>query len=291
MQKEGDELRTAFNIIRADFVKWLRSDKQLVTAFAFICFYMYVLDPISICSDNLGEPINLLEPFLVILGNGFCIPIVLIAFVVLMIDFPDISGNTTFLLLRSGRMKWYRSQILFITLASIIFILAIFIFSSLASMSNAFLANVWSNEAKLMSSPQYEELRIEYPLAVLDMSVINNYSIITAFIYAVVLMILHLIFTAQLQMVLSLRFNKIIGICGNLIVLGFGLVLWAAENNLKWLFPFANSTIGWHYDELYNKTEFPILLSLIYMIIINIIMYFAGKKVISKKMLTLLCQN
>lgn len=142
-----------------------------------------------------------------------------------------------------------------------------------------------------MSSPQYEELRIEYPLAVLDMSVINNYSIITAFIYAVVLMILHLIFTAQLQMVLSLRFNKIIGICGNLIVLGFGLVLWAAENNLKWLFPFANSTIGWHYDELYNKTEFPILLSLIYMIIINIIMYFAGKKVISKKMLTLLCQN
>ena len=197
-------MKTEFNIIKVDFVKWFKSDKQFITFFSFIFFYMYVLNPISICSDILEEPINILEPFLVIVGNGFCVPIIMFTFLVLTIDFPDISCNSTFLLLRSGRIKWYRSQILFIILSSIFFMLAVFLFCSLSSMSNAYFANIWSNEAKLMSSPQYEELSDEYPLTVIDLSIINNYSVITAFIYAVFLIILHLILTAQLQIVLTL---------------------------------------------------------------------------------------
>lgn len=278
-------------MVKSEYIKWLKSDKQIITAFSLICLYMYVLEPIKKYSMDFGEPINVIEPFIIFLSNGFCMPIILMTFTVLMIDFPDISGNSTFLLIRTGRTKWYKSQIMFVAVSAVSFVLLLLIFSILLMADKAFSANIWSNAERLMNNSQYVQLRNQYPLSVLDLSVINNFNVITATIYAIILNILHLIFTAQFQMTLSLRFNKMIGLCGNLLVIGLGLISWAGDNKFKWLLPLSHSTIGWHYDELYNKTQFPILSSLFYMVAINIFVYVAGKKVIQKKMLTLLSQG
>ena len=278
-------------MVKSEYIKWLKSDKQVITAFSLICLYMYVLEPIKKYSMDFGEPINVIEPFIIFLSNGFCMPIILMTFTVLMIDFPDISGNSTFLLIRTGRAKWYKSQIMFVVVSAVSFVLLLLIFSILLMADKAFSANIWSNVERLMNNFQYVQLRNQYPLSVLDLSVINNFNVITATIYAIILNILHLIFSAQFQMTLSLRFNKMIGLCGNLLVIGLGLISWAGDNRFKWLLPLSHSTIGWHYDELYNKTQFPILSSLFYMVAINIFVYVAGKKVIQKKMLTLLSQG
>lgn len=281
-------MKSFLNIIKADCIKWLTSDKQFITAFSLIFFYMYVIEPMKEYSKILNEPLNITEPFIALIGNGFCILVVVITFMVLMIDFPDISGNATFLLIRTGRIKWYNSQILFAIVSACILLLIYFIFSVIFLIKDAFSANIWSNAIKLIGDVQNEELRIQYPLAVIDLSVINNYSILSALTIGVVLMILHMIFISQLQMTLSICFNKIIGLSGNLMIIGLGLVFWVADTKIKWLFPFANSTIGWHYDELYNKTEFPIAGSFIYMVTINVVIYIFGTKAIKNKALTLL---
>lgn len=291
MQRESNKLKSLFNMVKSEYIKWLKSDKQIITAFSLICLYMYVLEPIKKYSIDFGEPINVIEPFIIFLSNGFCMPIILMTFTVLMIDFPDISGNSTFLLIRTGRSKWYKSQVMFVAVSAVSFVFLLLIFSILLMADKAFSANIWSNAERLMNNSQYVQLRNQYPLSVLDLSVINNFSVITATIYAIILNILHLIFTAQFQMTLSLRFNKMIGLCGNLLVIGLGLISWAGDSKFKWLLPLSHSTIGWHYDELYNKTQFPILSSLFYMVAINIFVYVAGKKVIQKKMLTLLSQG
>lgn len=291
MQKESNKLKSFFNMVKSEYIKWLKDDKQIITAFSLICLYMYVLEPIKKYSIDLGEPVNVIEPFIIFLTNGFCIPIIIMTFTVLMIDFPDISGNSTFLLIRTGRSKWYKSQVIFVAASSVSFVLLLLIFSVLLMADNAFSANIWSNTERLINNAQYIQLRNQYPLSVLDLSVINNFSVIKATLYAIILTTLHLVFTAQFQMTLSLRFNKMIGLCGNLLIIGLGLLSWAGDSKLKWLLPFSHSTIGWHYDELYNKTQFPIFLSLLYMIAINIIIYAAGKRVMQRKMLTLLNQG
>ncbi len=284
-------MKSFFNMVKSEYIKWLKSDKQIITAFSLICLYMYVLEPIKKYTLDFGEPINVIEPFIVFLTNGYCIPIILMTFTVLMIDFPDISGNSTFLLIRTVRTKWYRCQVMFVIVSAVSLIALFLIFAVFLMADRAYFANVWSNVQRLMNNSQYSQLRDQYPLSVLDLSVINNFSAAKATLYAIILMLLHLVFTAQLQMVLSLRFNKMIGLCGNLLVIGLGLISWMNDIKLKWLLPLSHSTIGWHYDELYNKTIFPIWASLIYMIAINAVIYFIGSRVMKSKMLTLLNQG
>lgn len=275
-------------IIKTEYIKWIKSDKQLVAAFSMIFLYMYSLEIINKYSLEMGEPINIFEPLAIFMSNFYIIPILVLTFAVLMIDFPDISANSTFMLIRAGRTRWYSGQVTFVYTVAFSFIGIFFVYTAIVTQSNAFVANIWSNAERLVNSVAYSELRSQNPMAYLDLSIINNYSVAVATFYGVVLMTLHLALSSQLQMVLSIRFNKMIGLLGNAAMLALGVVSWWADSSLKWLFPLAHSTVVYHYDELFNKVNFPILGSFIYLAVANLLLYFIGRRVMKRKMLTLL---
>ena len=54
----------------------------------------------------------------------------------------------------------------------------------------------------------------------------------------------------------------------NLSFIATGLVLWAVDIKIKWLFPIANSAFGWHYDGMYDKTIISIAYSYGYFFIL-----------------------
>lgn len=275
-------------IIKTEYIKWIKSDKQLVAAFSMIFLYMYSLEIINKYSLEMCEPINIFEPLAIFMSNFYIIPILVLTFAVLMIDFPDISANSTFMLIRAGRTRWYSGQVTFVYTVAFSFIGIFFVYTAIVTQSNAFVANIWSNAERLVNSVAYSELRSQSPMAYLDLSIINNYSVAVATFYGVVLMTLHLALSSQLQMVLSIRFNKMIGLLGNAAMLALGVVSWWADSSLKWLFPLAHSTVVYHYDELFNKVNFPILGSFIYLAVANLLLYFIGRRVMKRKMLTLL---
>ena len=288
IQKAGDELRLFLGIIKSEYIKWLKSDKQLMTAFSMIFLYMYSLEIIKKYSAEMGEPINIFEPLAIFMSIFYIIPILVLTFAVLMIDFPDISANSTFMLIRAGRTRWYSGQVTFVYTAAASFIGIFFIYTAVITQSNAFVANVWSNAERLINGASYGQFRSQNPMAYLDLSIINNYTVSAATVYGIVLMVLHLALSSQLQMVLSLRFNKMIGLLGNAAMLALGMVSWWANSSAKWLFPLAHATVVYHYDELFNKVNFPIWGSFIYLAVANVILYFVGRYVIKRKMLTLL---
>lgn len=281
-------MKLFLGIIKSEYIKWIKSDKQFMTAFSMIFLYMYSLEVINKFAADVGEPINIFEPLAIFMSNFYIIPILVLTFTVLMIDFPDISANSTFMLIRAGRTRWYKGQVIFVYAAAALFIGIFFIYTALVTQSNAFVANVWSNAERLVNGLEYNEFRSLNPLAYLDLSIINNYTVFSATAYGVVLMILHLALSSQLQMVLSLRFNKMIGLLGNAAMLALGMVSWWADSGIKWLFPLAHSTVVFHYDELFNKVNFPILGSFIYLAAANLLLYFIGRRVMKHKMLTLL---
>lgn len=281
-------MRLFWGIIKSEYIKWIKSDKQFMTAFSMVFLYMYSLEVIKKYSLEMGEPINLFEPLAIFMSNFFIIPILVLTFAALMIDFPDISANSTFMLIRAGRTRWYSGQVAFIYSAALSFIGIFFIYTAVIIQSNAFVANVWSNVERLVNSLSYSKLRQDNPMAYLDLSIINNYSVSAATVYGVALMVLHLALSSQLQMVLSLKFNKMIGLLGSAMLLAFGMVSWWANSGIKWLFPLAHATVVYHYDELFNRVNFPIWGSFIYLAMANIALFFVGKRVIKQKMLTLL---
>ena len=278
-------------IIKSEYIKWLKSDKQLMTAFSMIFLYMYSLEIINKYSAEMGEPINLFEPLAIFMSNLYIIPILVLTFAVLMIDFPDISANATFMLIRSGRTKWYSAQVAFVYVAAVSFIGIFFIYTAIFTQKNAFVANLWSNAERLINTLEYQEIRSKNPLSYLDLSIINNYTVAQATAYGVILMTLHLALSLQVQMVLSLKFNKMIGLLANASLLALGMITWWADSPAKWLFPLAHSTVVYHYDELFNRVNFPILGSFLYLAAANTAIYFLGRRVIKRKNLSLMSKE
>lgn len=284
-------MKTFLSMIKSNYLRWIKNDKQIITFFLLICLYVYTIQPFMEYSAGFNEPVNLVETYLIFIGNGYIIPLIILTFLILMIDFPDISGNATFLLMRTGRKKWYNIQTVSVICMAVSFMVSLFVFSVIFVIKDAYVANGWSSPVRMIHLEQNQELKTKYLMAVLDMSVIHNFSPYEAMMEGSILMLLHMMFAVQFQMVLSLKYNKMVGMCGNLILLGLGLALWTAENPAKWLFPLANSITGWHYGEVLNETHYPIILSFFYMIGINVIIYFIGLKIIRKKALTLLQQG
>jgi len=273
--------------VKSTYKAWLISDKQIFTAVSFICLYMYTISPIIECAALFGEPINLIEVYLTFIGNGFCIPLIIISFLISIIDFPDISANVGFVLIRLGRRKWYCSQLLFLLMSIAAYIALLFVFSVVFTFDISFIINGWSNTIYNLQLDAYADLKKKYPLANIDLSVLNNFRPYSALVYSLLLTALHLLFCGQLQMWLSIKLNRIVGICVSVGILGVGLVLWVTSSNLKWLFPFANSTVGWHYDKTFNITKFPLWTSFLYLLAVNMILYFLGLRSIKNKQLYL----
>lgn len=273
-------------MIRSLFISWLKNDKQVFSLVLLIWLYMYVISPLKTCSEYMQQPLCFAETFMSFIGNGFCMPLIALAFLVITIDYPDISGNVTFVLHRCGRKKWYNNQLFFLILAVIIYLLFLFIFSIVFTGTYSFVTNGWSNviiNLNKESIEEYRQLKITYPFAATDLSIINHFRPYTALFYNTILAILMLVFHGQLQMCLSVRFNKAVGCVSSIAILGLGLMSWVASDKLKWFFPLANSTIGWHYDELYQKTLYPVEYSFVYMIALNIILYIIGVNIVHKK--------
>ena len=274
--------------VRSVYLTWLRSDKQIITAVAFICLHIYVILPLKECAAAFGnEPLQFLEPFLTMLCNVFCMPIVILAFLVSIIDFPDISGNVTFVLVRIGRTRWYLAQVLFLTVSIVTFMTVLFVFPLIFTGGQSYLLNGWSNVALNLQNDLYLELHMRYPLASVDLSIINHFRPLSTMGLSLLLTFLDLLLHGQIQMFLSLRFNKAVGVISSVLALGFGLVTWAAQTPMRWLLPFSHGTIGWHYDKLFQITEMPVTVSLIYLIVGNVFLFMLSTYLLRKKQLWL----
>lgn len=262
-----------------------------MTALTFLCLYLYSLTPLKEVAQEIGEPVNIFEPYIIFCTNIFCAPLIVLCFTVLMTDFPDISANAAFVLIRTGRAKWYRSQLGFIAMAAMTFLCALLIFGTVFVSSFAFSDDVWSNAAKIINGPKYMSFRGKNQLSYPDMTAINNFAPISAVIISTLLEFLHLMLSAQIQMTVTLKFNKIAGTVSSLAVLGAGIALQYAGVPIRWLLPFAHSTVGQHYAELFNEVKFPVWDSALCLIAANVAMYFAGVCVIRRKNLSLMSKE
>lgn len=272
-----------FSLLKSDFIRWLKSDKQILLALCYICFSMYVIVPMRDFASVFDEPLNIFEAYLTFLGNGFSMIIIIIVFMFLIIDFPDLSANSIFILSRTGRKRWLNNQLAFVYLAAATYMLLIFLFSIVTTADISFAANGWSNVLYEINMTENTDMKIQNALAVLDTSIFNNFRPYEALLYNSILMFLQITFFGQLQICLTVRFNKIIAIFVNMLFIVAGVILWNAGSWLKWFFTISNSTVGWHNDGFFSKSFYPLWASFAYMIGLNLIIYISSNRFVKNR--------
>lgn len=260
-------------LIRSELTRWLRSDKQMLLAVTLIYSTAYVLLPLRDLSAYFHEPLNCLEGFLTLLGNGFSMMVVVLVYVFLMIDYPDLSGNALFVISRLGRKRWLRSQLAFVYLTAAVYLLAVFLFSLILTADISFAANGWSNVIRQILSEEYITLRNQNPMAVLDASIQNYYRPYQAILWNTVLMYLQIVLFGQLQISLTVRFHKLTALLVNLVLVTAGAIFWNAHHWLQWFFPISNATVGWHHTGFFQQGIYPVSYSAAYLLIGNLLLF------------------
>lgn len=101
-----------FKMMRSEYLCWLFNSRIILLPCVFIIVYTMITSDLVKCANNMGAPINLLEPFIGICNSATFLGFIPIVFLVLIADFPRIDNNMIFKIYRAGRIKW-----VFITVA------------------------------------------------------------------------------------------------------------------------------------------------------------------------------
>lgn len=275
-------MKKSLIVLKTTYLRWLLSPRLLIFCFSYMFFYVYFIKPQLDLTDYFSTPINIFEPFVSLINNGYFLPLLALAYIILISDQPQLDDSATLVLFRTGRIPWILGQIWFLISSALTFVSFMLVTSIISVANKGFVLNGWSLVAKNSITSENSDLIKSYPFAIIDSSVITQSRPYFAVITGIVLLLMFMVSVGLIMLTFSLIRKKIIGVFMNIGVIVIGLVLWAIDIKLKWLFPIANSAFGWHYDKLYNKTIMPIEYSIIYFIVVCCILtaiaFVVGKK-------------
>ncbi len=95
-------IKTAFSCARTEFCKWLISQRMIIAAMLFVFVYLFAVQPLAANAEIMGEPLNILEPYIAALNSGSLLLIIPLGFFALSSDFPRTDGNMMFEMIRTG---------------------------------------------------------------------------------------------------------------------------------------------------------------------------------------------
>lgn len=263
--------RKIWSVCRTEYVKWVMNARMIMFVALIVFVYDYVIRTIMENGEKMGEPINIIEPFIAIGNSALLLFIMPIVFLALISDFPKSDGNSMFYMIRIGKVNWFLGQTLFAIVAGISYVGAILGISCLVVMKNAFIYNEWSDVVYLY----YKYFPNDYDNVILDLitdRLYNNLTPLQAFTHTALLMLLMVIMTALIQL-LSFAYNrKMVGLLINICLLCMGIGTTLFEGSLKWVFPVSNAVAWMHYDRVFKKPIVPIINSYLYFIIIIVVL-------------------
>jgi hypothetical protein len=144
------KVRQAFSVAAYDFRQWHRNPRIFITfALAFIlCFLLS--DKAVRFAKEYETTMQIVEAFVWTFGDANSILLASLLLLLLFADMPFISAGTPLYLLRISRRTWLAGQAIYITFATMIYMLFILASTSVICMGQSFVGNMWSETAAIL---------------------------------------------------------------------------------------------------------------------------------------------
>lgn len=259
-----------------EFVKWVCDARMVIVAVLLIFINNFAVSPLTNNAELMGEPLNILEPFIAVANSEILILIIPIVFLTLIADYPKVDTNTVFYIVRIGRANWFVGQVLKLVFMIVSCLAVIFLGTVLPMLSNGFWYNGWSNVATGFVK-MFPDRRGDLGVELLPENLYNQLSVFEAAVKSYLLVAAYLMIIGLILLVFSLFKRKTMGfiICGGMISLGMAFS--AIRTNLMWTMPMANSITWLHYTKYFKKPIMPMSFSVIYLLVlIAVLLVFGG---------------
>ena len=259
-------LKQVFSCAATEFVKWVCDARMVIVAVLLIFINNFAVSPLTNNAELMGEPLNILEPFIAVANFEILILIIPIVFLTLIADYPKVDTNTVFYIVRIGRANWFVGQILKLVFMIISYLAVIFLGTVLPMLSKGFWYNGWSNVATVFVK-MFPDRRGDFGVELLPENLYNQLTVFSAAVQSYLLVFAYLMIIGLILLSFSLVKHKTVGfvLCGAVISLGTAFC--SIKTTLMWTMPMANSIIWLHYTKYFREPVMSMSFSVSYLAI------------------------
>lgn len=144
------KLRQVFHTAMANFRRW-RKNPQILLAFCLAFIVCFLLsDKVLVFAKTHDTILQAVEPFIWTFGDADSVLIVSLLLLLLFADMPNLSNDVPLFLVRIDRKIWIFGQMLYLILATFLFLCFILFSTCLLAADRAYPANLWSDTAAVL---------------------------------------------------------------------------------------------------------------------------------------------
>ena len=258
-------LKQVFVAVRWNFLGFHKNPRIILTfLFSFIlCFFLS--GRAMMVAEYYDSPVQAFEPFIWTFGDASSILLCSLLLILLFMDLPKLSPFTPYMLLRMKKGRWLLAQLIYIALATCLYMLSVLCVTSILCMKKTYPGNIWSKTAALLA---YSEMgkKLSVPSTV---KVMESTSPVGCSLQIVLLLICYALALSFLMLFFQMRAGKKAGIAAGLAYSLFGVLLdpkvlaallqkedyqmYQIRRLTGWISPLNHATYGMHdfgYDAL-----------------------------------------
>ena len=253
-------LRKIWGVARTEYVNWITNPRIMILGVLLVFMKNLVIDPLSARADKFGDTMVIFEPYIAITNSSRLMLFIPLLFLILLSDYPKFGGNSMFFISRTGKKNWLCGQIVFLIMAIVTFMGAIFAVSIL--LSGGHFGTEWS-EAVRKYAARFPEESGNFDSELLPSNLYNQIPMMTALWQSSLLLFEYLLSLSLIIYLAKILFGGAVGLGGAVLVIAVGSA--AQYSPLKWAFPAANTIIWRHYTEFLRELVYPMWASFLYL--------------------------
>lgn len=227
------------------YAKWKGDIKPWVLLGLLVMLCIRIMEPLMQFTGIVGEPINILEPFICAVSDRF-ISFFSYGIVLMMLcNIPLADATQPYVIIRTGRLKWILATHLYILTATFGLLWLMALSMGIPMSGRAFLANEWSKPAELMA---FTTIGAEYGVLMLNNRLFLSTLPYDAFFQGFILTWLYWIFLSEVLLLCNMIWNRITGIlcAGSIHIMGWFFNIFVSDQRLYRFSPMHHSMLVYH---------------------------------------------
>ena len=217
----GVAARQSWSVAVYNFRQWKGNPRIAVTfALAFILCFLLSNKAVQFAQEQ-GTVMQLVEAFVWTFGDANNILISSLLLVLLFADMPFICEGTPFYLMRTTRGAWLWGQIIYICMATALYMAFILLATSTLCAHNSFIGDQWSETAAMLGYSGAGEA-VALPAFVKTLEMSTPYACMATIF---LLMLLYTLLMASIMLAVNIRRGQFWGVVSVFLFSLYGLLL------------------------------------------------------------------
>ena len=256
-----NKLRCILAVARTEYLRWLTDPRVIIVGVLLVFMRSLAVEPLLERAVKFGEKLNILEPFVAVGNSGMLVMLMPCVFLILISDYPKMTGSTLFFIRRTGKTNWFWGQVLFLLMAIATLLLAVLVGSMLVS-GGAF-SDSWSNTVTKYAA-RFPNEADSFVSQLLPSNLYNQLSLFSAVLHTIALMTMYLFSLSLIIYFFKLIHIQSFGLFAAIFIVAAGVMTCSLKSQSMWAFPMANTIVWLHYDEILSRRNFPVWCSYAY---------------------------